>query len=623
MKCRFYFITLLSTVCCFLSVHTGLAAVDTQEWRDRVTQVAEESTLSDSLKVIRISDLCYNYFYYYRVFDKSNLDEYFQLVEPLAQVSSSDDLFSYIYGTALIMVRDDSVKQEINRKCILHTEKCHNPLIAARSWQHLGRKHIQESAALDYFFRGLKVLEGTDENAAISGLYQYIAMYYSLQGDKDNETKYARQALDAALLSDDARAIMNAWQSIAESHFFREDYPAAIEAYNKARKMYTERLEPDEKDPDLRYIDGLNYMVIGVNLGSMHYHDGQLETAADIMNEALSTARRLNQVETEAYSLKELGRIYLDMKQYRKAEEHFLETERLLSTEYVNTAESKYIAYEVELALANLYDITGQYRKSAEYYKSGIEKYRDLHDEEQMEQNQQQAALYETQKQEEEIERRETIVAYHERQKWLYAGILIVIITALFFVAKIYNARIKHARRKEKNLRAKARMLEKEKRKTELDSELKQKEADSLREKLTLGNSLREQHNKTLEDINTFLTGHPELNEYRHQLKSIMLQQTRIDNNVDEFKSGMNGVPLDFYIKLQKIADNKLSSLDLKYCRLLYLDTPTRDMAELLSVEPKTVRMQKYRLKQKLSLDKDDDLLAFIQQITEDKNGTA
>lgn len=623
MKCRLNLTTLLAITLCFLSVHTGLAAFDTQEWRDRVTQVAGDNTLSDSLKVIRISDLCYNYFYYYRVFDERNLDEYFSLVKPLAEGSASDDLLSYIYGTALIMVKGDSARHEINRKCILHTEKSRNPVIAARSWQHLGRKHIHASEALDYFFKGLKVLEGTNENAARSRLYYFIGMYYSLLGDKDNETKYARQALDAALLSDDARVIMSAWESIAEAHYFREEYPEAIEAYNEARRMYTERLEPDEKDPDLRYMDAVNYMIIGVNLGSMHYHDGQFETAARMMNEARDAAKRVNLLETEAYSLKELGRIYLDMKQYRKAEEHFLEAQRLLSTEYVNTTESKYITYEVELGLAHLYDITGQYRKSAEYYKSGIEKYRALHDEEQMAENQQQAALYEAKKQEEEIERRETIVAYHERQKWLYASILIVILAALFFMARIYNARIKLARRKEKNLRAKARMIEKEKKKTELDSELKQKEADALREKLTLGNSLREQHNKTLENLNTFFAGHPELNEYRHQLKSIMLQQTRIDNNVDEFKSGMNGVPLDFYIRLQKIADNKLSSLDLKYCRLLYLDTPTRDMAELLSVEPKTVRMQKYRLKQKLSLDKDDDLLTFISQIMEDKNGTA
>lgn len=621
MKCRLDLTILLSFLFFFLSIKTGLAAaVDTLEWRKRAMQIAGDQYLSDSLKVICISDLCYNHFYYYRTFDERNLDEYFSLVNPLAYGKYADDLLSYIYGTALIMVKRDDAKREINRKCVIYAGKCSNPLIAARSWQHLGRKHIQDSNALDYFFKGLKALERTQENAAKSDLYHYIAIYYSILGDQKNEMKYARTSLDMALLSDNARAIMTSWECIAESYYFRKDYESAIEAYNKARKVYTERLKTNEKEEDLRFRDALHYMVSGVNLGTMYYSNGQLDTAAAMMNDALETAISTNMVETQAYSHSELGRIYTDLKQYKEAEKHLLEANKLLTTDYVYTAESQYIAYEVELSLAKLYDILGEYRKSTAYYKSGIEKYRVLNDEKQMEQNQQQAAFYESVKQEEELAHKETVIAYRERQKWFYGGIIVLIIIALFFVVKMYKARINLARRKEKNVRGKAIMLEKEKRKTELDSELKQKEADALREKLILGNNLREQHNKTFGNINAFFAGHPELNGYSHQLKSIILQQTRVENHVDELKVGMNGIPIDLYIRLQKIADNRLSSLDLKYCRLLYLNTSTRDIAELLSVEPKTVRMQKYRLKQKFNLNKDDDLLMFIRHIAENKN---
>lgn len=616
MKCRLYLTSLFTIACCILSIHAGHAAGDIQEWRTRALQIAADTSLTDSLKVVRISDLCYNYFYYYRSFDGRNLDEYLKLVEPLAEGDYKDDLLSYIYGTAIIMATDAGMKEDLNSKCLFYTERCRNPFVAAKSWEHLGRKHINESDALSYFFKGLKALEDMDESPAASSLCQYIAMYYNMQGDRKNETKYARESLDISLRLGTPREIMSSWESIAESYYFHGDYPAAIEAYSEARKVYVERLEPEEEDKDLRHRDAVHYMVVGVNLGSMYYHNAQLDSAANLMNEALDAARRINMVETEAYSLKELGRIHVELKQYRKAEEYFLETQKLLSTDYVNTAESTYIEYEVELALANLYHITGEYRKSAAYYKTGLEKYRALHDEEQMEQNQQQAAVYETKRQEEDIARRETIVRYHERQKYLYAGILIVVVVAFFFVIKMYHARIKLERQKEKALRDKAKMLEIEKRKTELDSELKQKEADGLKEKLTLGNTLREQRNKTLEEVSAFFAGHPELNDYRQQVKNIVLQQTRIENNVDDFKQGMNGVPLDFYVRLQKIAANKLSSLDLKYCRLIYLDTPTKDIAELMSVEPKTVRTQKYRLKQKLNLDKDDDLNMFIREMT-------
>lgn len=612
---------MLAIISCLLFLHTGLCAAAVPQWRDRAMQIAADDTLSDSLKVIGISDLSYNYFYYYRTFDESYIEEYLQLTEAFAQGRYADDLFAYIYATAMVVVNSSGGNREMIDKCIDYTGRCRNPLVAARSWEYLGRKHVGMAVGLDYLHKGLKALEGSPhEYAALSRLYQSIAFYYSVQGDGKNETKYARLSLDVALQSGNDREIMLAWETVAESYYYGEDYPSAIEAYNEARSIYTGKLEPGEENEDMRFRDAMHYMIIGVNLATMYSHNGVPDVAAALMKEALDAARRTNMVETELYALKELGRIYLELKQYKQAEEYLLMAQRLLATDYVYTTESYYIAYDCELALAQLYDRWGEYGKSADYYRSAIEKYRVLNDEEQLAVNQQQAALYESKRQEEELARREMIFDYRERQKYFYGGIIVVVLMALFFVAKTFGARIKLVRRREKNLHDKARMLEKERRKTELDSELKQRERDALREKIVLGNSLRERQNETLQHINGFFAGHPELADYHQQLRGIVLQQSRIDSNVDELKQGMNGVPLDFYIRLQKTGGNRLSSLDLKYCRLLYLGTSTRDIAELLSVEPKTVKMQKYRLKQKLGLGREDDLNVFIRELADDSN---
>ncbi len=84
---------------------------------------------------------------------------------------------------------------------------------------------------------------------------------------------------------------------------------------------------------------------------------------------------------------------------------------------------------------------------------------------------------------------------------------------------------------------------------------------------------------------------------------------------MDEIKTGLQDVPLDFYVRLQKQADNRLTPLDLKYCRLIYLRTSSKEMAEQLFVDLKTIRVNKYRLKQKLKLGKEDDLQHFISTI--------
>lgn len=64
---------------------------------------------------------------------------------------------------------------------------------------------------------------------------------------------------------------------------------------------------------------------------------------------------------------------------------------------------------------------------------------------------------------------------------------------------------------------------------------------------------------------------------------------------------------------LQEKAHKKLTQLDLKYCAYLSLKLSAKRIAQLMSVEPKSVRMAKYRLKQKLNLTKEENLNDFLQ----------
>ncbi|WP_447642314.1 MULTISPECIES: helix-turn-helix transcriptional regulator [Chitinophagaceae] len=42
----------------------------------------------------------------------------------------------------------------------------------------------------------------------------------------------------------------------------------------------------------------------------------------------------------------------------------------------------------------------------------------------------------------------------------------------------------------------------------------------------------------------------------------------------------------------------------------------TKQIAQLLNVEPKSVRMTRYRLKQKFGLEKETDLMSFLRNIS-------
>ncbi len=66
---------------------------------------------------------------------------------------------------------------------------------------------------------------------------------------------------------------------------------------------------------------------------------------------------------------------------------------------------------------------------------------------------------------------------------------------------------------------------------------------------------------------------------------------------------------------MNEISQNRLSTQDLNYAAFIYLNMDNQQISNLLKVENKTVRMTKYRLKQKLGLGKDVDLQKFIQSL--------
>ncbi len=68
----------------------------------------------------------------------------------------------------------------------------------------------------------------------------------------------------------------------------------------------------------------------------------------------------------------------------------------------------------------------------------------------------------------------------------------------------------------------------------------------------------------------------------------------------------------DFYKKLQLQAKQSLTKLDLQYCAYIKMQKTTKEIAQLVNVEDQSIRMAKYRIKQKLQLGKDEDLENYI-----------
>jgi DNA-binding CsgD family transcriptional regulator len=89
-----------------------------------------------------------------------------------------------------------------------------------------------------------------------------------------------------------------------------------------------------------------------------------------------------------------------------------------------------------------------------------------------------------------------------------------------------------------------------------------------------------------------------------------------IDEDIEKFIKHFEQVHPHFFTKLQQTTSSTLSQLDMKYCAYMRMQLNTKEIAQMLNIEPKSIRMARYRLKKKLNLPEETDLINFISKFT-------
>src|SRR5690606_39635993 len=102
----------------------------------------------------------------------------------------------------------------------------------------------------------------------------------------------------------------------------------------------------------------------------------------------------------------------------------------------------------------------------------------------------------------------------------------------------------------------------------------------------------------------------------RRQIDRLIARNHEMDRGYEEIRIELSEINPEFIAGLQQKANNKLTRLDLKYCSYILMGLTNKEIAVKLNVDPKSTRMARYRIKQKLQLTKDESLDEFINGIT-------
>jgi DNA-binding CsgD family transcriptional regulator len=106
------------------------------------------------------------------------------------------------------------------------------------------------------------------------------------------------------------------------------------------------------------------------------------------------------------------------------------------------------------------------------------------------------------------------------------------------------------------------------------------------------------------------------MNDDNFEALQNLVRQNALNNEKDivEFKWQVDAWNSIFYEKLRQRASD-LSPTELEICGLIRLNLSSKEIASIRNIEPKSVDMSRWRLRKKLNLKPDDDLIFILQSI--------
>jgi hypothetical protein len=526
--------------------------------------------------------------------------------------------------TLLVLIKSNTRQlTTLTQTCdsaLLMAQKANDPVATAYACyaRVMLYKTIDDAeSVVKYCQAGLKQLEKKMEHTIAAKLYYQL---YVVNSDWNNEAKvntYAREAMEHILQTTDYNMRSNCYTAMSVAH-----------EYN-----YNAKKEKAELDSTLFYLSksaalyqqypgqvaDYTYAITCINIANsyMKYFPA---TDAGAKSQAVHFANMARTVLKDASHSQEVLASSLGiLSEYaRRENNHAQEEDYLLEAYEIMQTEQPpyyYTMINVVKGLAELYKRRGDYQQAL-IFQEKVTEYSNKNFSQKQAQNAQKLEIqYETEKKDNQMRILQEREKSRTMQNYLYACIAIASLLVLVFMFRSYHFRLRYSLQREKQLQL-------EKQDSELQIKLGKEEKARLRaeqqlmetqqqqlQKEVMANVLHLEHkNRMLLDIKDRLSEGGPVN-----MQKILKEEMVIDKDFENAKLQIQQVHPDFFNLINEKSQRNLSPLDLKLCAYLYLKMDTRQIAQLMHIEAKSVRMSRYRIKQKLGLGKEEDLNIFLQ----------
>lgn len=490
-------------------------------------------------------------------------------------------------------------------------------------------------SALYYLLKAEEQFDKLSGNCLMQAkTYQGIATIYTNKSVIEKQMHYARIGYRKALACGKTDGLIVSMFTLAYAYSQRYDLnhvtnkldeDSCLQLYRKITSL------KDASDLTMNSAIGDAYF----NIGTHYYAEDNIkyaDSALQNFEKCMATGNSPDGFRTALMNIVK-ARIFVAKKQFEAAEALIA----YVPLAYPDINANFYLAIDYYELKARYYEARGNYKEAAKNTGMQMQFKDSLYNIDKLSSIKKVETEFTNYKQEQQLKEAQQEITAKRKLNYLYVSLMILSLLGLVFMFRSYYF-------KQRNFLKEKALMEKEKLEAELQARLKEEEALNAQMERELAEQdkqiaiqdklLTEQQKQKLqqelmsnqlqlERKNNFLK------EIKEKLPTIQSPQSAdlktinrtLDKSLEEdqefelLKSSFENTNPRFFSVLQEKAQASLTKLDLKYCGYIKMGMGTKEIANLMNIEPKSMRMARYRIRQKLNLEKEQDLDSYINGI--------
>jgi tetratricopeptide (TPR) repeat protein len=511
-----------------------------------------------------------------------------------------------------VFIQKPAKTKELAGEALSLAQKVNYPKGMAEAYYNLSlvdRLKSNYDEQMKSLISALKIYQSLNRPIDVANIYIAIGEVYSQESSVVKESytqkafEYYEKALKIYQKYKNLPGQALAFRKIGNEYLDIKKYKEGIDNYQQSLKI-EQTLNNEE-----------NIANVENNLGIAFYEQKLYRQAMEYYQKALKTILKINNVVRLSAAYYNIGKVYLAQNQLPAALD--MAQKSLANAQKI---QNKQAIREAHLLFFEIYAQKKEFEQALQSYIA-MHKTRDsIYSVESISKVAQIQSLYESEKQEQQLKilRQEKALS----SLWFYGGLGILGVLLIISGLVIYNQFQK--------IRKNRQIFKQKEELHQIQQALKETELENQTLKNTQLQQNLEFRNK---ELTTFTLNFAQKNALIQEVKQGMqevLAQTdkdaklrlgRLINLIDhalkteddweDFKLYFEQVHTDFFENL-KSDFNDLTNSELRLCALTRLNMNTKEIADILGISPESVRMARYRLRKKMNLITDDNLMDLV-----------